>query len=111
MSTACAGSENGPVVVPNQTRLPTGLSPGQKRRAPVSFTTATGGVPARSAGGSAPPPGTRKPRVREESAPKLMGPTPGAVPPFTRRAGKKNMPPRKTGEGGQAVTAPHLHAG
>ena len=41
--------------MPNQTRLPIGFSPGQKRRAPDSLTTATGGLPARSAGVSAPP--------------------------------------------------------
>src|SRR5439155_1683776 len=32
ISTACDGSENGPVVVPNQTRLPIGLSHGQNAR-------------------------------------------------------------------------------
>src|SRR5262245_36123093 len=113
ISTAWAGSENGPVVVPNHTRLPIAplygperdscagcgqgderpyrgasrakrgerrerpakdikelskeplavLSPGQNRFAAVSFATATGGLPARSAGDSIRPASSGMPSV------------------------------------------------
>ena len=56
------------MVVPNQTRLPIAFSPGQKRRAPVSLTTATGGRPARSAGVSAAPR-----QQRDAERPEIVG--------------------------------------
>ena len=53
------------MVVPNQTRLPIGFSPGQNRRAPVSLTTATGG-PSRAIRGRQAAPRTQRDAERSK---------------------------------------------